>query len=53
VRISITHLFSNRQSKKAIQKSNDWNLTSKLFEDDSNDEKNQFVGFVPSHKKGT
>jgi hypothetical protein len=39
--------------KKAIQKSNNWNLTSKLFEDDSNDEKNQFVGFVSSHKRGT
>jgi hypothetical protein len=24
-----------------------------LFEDDSNNEKNQFVGFVTSHKKGT
>ncbi len=24
-----------------------------MFEDDSNDEKNQFVGFVSSHKKGT
>jgi hypothetical protein len=24
-----------------------------LFQDDSNDEKNQFVGFVTSHKKGT
>jgi hypothetical protein len=39
--------------KKAIQKSNNWNLTCKLFEDDSNDEKNQLVGFVSSHKKGT
>jgi hypothetical protein len=39
--------------KKAIQKSNNWNFSSKLFEDDSNDEKNQFVGFVSSHKKGT
>jgi hypothetical protein len=39
--------------KKAIQKSNNWNLTSKLFEDDLNDEKNHFVGFVSSHKKGT
>jgi hypothetical protein len=39
--------------KKAIQKSNDGNISSKLFEDDSNDEKNQFVGFVSSHKKGT
>ncbi len=24
-----------------------------MFQDDSNDEKNQFVGFVSSHKKGT
>jgi hypothetical protein len=39
--------------KKAIQKSTNWNSSSKLFEDDSNDEKNQFVGFVSSHKKGT
>jgi hypothetical protein len=39
--------------KKAIQKSSNWNLSSKLFEDDSNDEKKQFVGFVSSHKKGT
>jgi hypothetical protein len=39
--------------KKTIQKSNNWNLTGKLFEDDSNDEKNQFVGFMSSHKKGT
>ncbi len=39
--------------KKAIQKSNNWNLKSKLFEDDSNNEINQFVGFVSSHKKGT
>ncbi len=39
--------------KKAIQKSPNWNLSSKLFEDNSNDEKNQFVGFVSSHKKGT
>ena len=38
--------------KKAIQKSPNWNLSSKLFEDDSNDEKNHFVGFVSSHKKG-
>ncbi len=53
MRISTTHLFSNWQSKKAIQKSTNWNLSSKLFEDDSNDEKNQFVGFVSSHKKGT
>jgi hypothetical protein len=29
------------------------NLSSKLFQDDSNDENNQFVGFVSSHKKGT
>ncbi len=39
--------------KKAIIKSNNQNLSSKLFEDDSNNEKNQFVGFVSSHKKGT
>jgi hypothetical protein len=39
--------------KNAIQKSNNWNLTSMLFEDDSNDEKNQFVGFVSSHKTST
>ncbi len=39
--------------KKAIQKSTNWNLSSKLFEYDSNDEKNQFVGFVSSHKKST
>jgi hypothetical protein len=39
--------------KKAIQKSPSWHLSSKLFQDDSNDEKNQFVGFVSSHKKGT
>jgi hypothetical protein len=38
--------------KKAIQKSPNWNLSSKLFEDNSNDEKNQFVGCVSSHKKG-
>ncbi len=39
--------------KKAIQKSTNWNISRKLFEDDSNYEKNQFVGFVSSHKKGT
>ncbi len=39
--------------KKAIQKSNNWNLTSILFEDDSNNEKNQFVGFVSSPKGHT
>jgi hypothetical protein len=39
--------------KIAIQKSPNWNLSSNLFEDDSNNEKNQFVGFVSSHKKGT
>jgi hypothetical protein len=37
--------------KKAFQKSPNWNLSSKLFKDDSNDEKNQFVGFVFSHKR--
>jgi hypothetical protein len=39
--------------KKAIQKSPNWKLSSNLFEDDSNDEKNQSVGFVSSHKRGT
>jgi hypothetical protein len=39
--------------EKEIQKSTKANLSSKLFQDDSNDEKNQFVGFVSSHKKGT
>ncbi len=39
--------------KKAIQKSTNANLSSKLFQDDSNYEKNQFLGFVSSHKKGT
>jgi hypothetical protein len=39
--------------EKAIQKSTKANLSSKLFQDDSNDEQNQFVGFVSSHKKGT
>ena len=53
VRISTAHLFSNWQSKEAIQKSPNWNLSSKLFEDDSNDEKILFVGFVSSHKMGT
>jgi hypothetical protein len=37
--------------KKAIQKSPNRNLSSKLFQDDSNNEKNQFVAFVSSHKK--
>ena len=39
--------------EKAIQKSTNANLSSKLFEDDSNNEINQFVGFVSSCKKGT
>jgi hypothetical protein len=52
VRISTTHLFSKVAIKKAIQRSTNRNFSSKLFEDDSNDEKNQFVGFVSSHKKG-
>ena len=38
--------------KKAIQKSTNANLSSKLFQDDSNYEKNQFLEFVSSHKKG-
>jgi hypothetical protein len=40
-------------NKKEIQKSTNWNLSSKLYQDDSNNEKNQIVGFVYSHKKGT
>ncbi len=39
--------------EKAIQKSTNANLLSKLFQDDSNYEKNQFLGFLSSHKKGT
>jgi hypothetical protein len=39
--------------EKAIQKSTNANLSSKLFQDDSNDEKKQFFGFMSSHKKGT
>ncbi len=39
--------------EKAIQKSTNANLSSKLFQDDSNYEKNQFVGFLSSHKKST
>ncbi len=38
-------------NEKAIQKSTNANLSSKLFQDDSNNEKNQLVGFVSSHKK--
>jgi hypothetical protein len=37
--------------EKAIQNSINANLSSKLFQDDSNDEKNQFVGFVSSQKR--
>jgi hypothetical protein len=39
--------------EKAIQKSTNAILSSKLFQDDSNNKKNQHVGFVSSHKKGT
>ncbi len=39
--------------KKAIQKSTNWNFSSKFFQDDSNDEKSQFFGFVSLHKNGT
>jgi hypothetical protein len=39
--------------EKAIQKSTNANLSSKLFQDDSNNKKNQYVGFVSSHKMGT
>ncbi len=38
--------------KKAIQTSANANLSSKLFQDDSNYNINQFLGFVSSHKKG-
>ncbi len=38
--------------EKAIQKSTNAIFSRKLFQDDSNTEKNQFVGFVSSHKKG-
>ncbi len=38
--------------ERAIQKSTNANLSSKLFQDDSN-KKNQFVGFVSLYKKGT
>jgi hypothetical protein len=38
--------------EKAIQNSTNANLSSKLFQDDSNYQNNQFVGFVSSHKKG-
>ncbi len=37
--------------KKAIQKSNNWNFSSKLFEDDSNDEKNQMLGLCLHTKR--
>jgi hypothetical protein len=41
----IHHSYILKQAiKKAIQKSNNWNLTSKLFEDDSNNEHTQFAG---------
>ncbi len=39
--------------EKAIQNSTNANLSSKLFQYDSNYQKNQFVGFVSSHKTGT
>jgi hypothetical protein len=39
--------------EKAIQESTNAKLSSKLFQDDSNDEKKPVVGFVSSHKKGT
>jgi hypothetical protein len=38
--------------KRAIQKSTNANLSSKLFQYDSNNEKKQFVGIVSSNKKG-
>ncbi len=39
--------------EKAIQKYTNANISSKLFQDDSNVEKNQIVGFVSSSKRGT
>ena len=39
-------------TEKAIQNSTNASLSSKLFQDDSNYQKNQFIGFVSSHKKG-
>ncbi len=39
--------------EKVIQKSTNAILSSKMFQDYSNNEKNQFVGFVCSRKKGT
>ncbi len=39
--------------KKAIQKSSNQSFSSKLFEDDSNDEKSQFVGCVFTQKGHT
>ncbi len=53
VRISTTHLFSNWQSKNQFRNLPIGFFSNKLFEDDSNDEKNKCVGFVSSHKKGT
>jgi hypothetical protein len=38
--------------EKAIQICTNANLSSKLLQDDSNYQKNQFVGFVSSYKKG-
>ncbi len=37
--------------KKAIQKSNNWNLSSKLFQDDSNDEKISLLGLCLHTKR--
>jgi hypothetical protein len=39
--------------KKAVQKSNDWNFSSKLFEDDSNYEKISLLGLCLHTKKET
>jgi hypothetical protein len=38
--------------EKAIQNSTNADLSSKLFQYDLNYQKNQFVGYVSSHKKG-
>jgi hypothetical protein len=38
--------------EKAMNKSSDHLLSRNLFDDESNDQQNQFVGFVSSHTKG-
>ncbi len=46
-------IYSQTCNWKSNTEINKCNLLSKLFQDDSNNERNQFVGFVSSHKKGT